>query len=332
MTNRLAKLPAYLRISNGNGSDEPIENLEVNTINLTAALIDKVQESGNYQNDWSVMSDYVNEFKLDEVMAGLVGKFDITDPKMLKGFQNSKGTISDLKYVTKLLGINIDIRDADYYATIGLVNILVRYYPELFSELIEWGTTDEQIIELLGVRIRKVNNRHPEVVNNVTPNLVVNAERSTYEVLQLMGYPNPTDNQVLAFDECLAKYLASVTLEPDEADCSIIIGIQYDMDSSSFDPGIINELSSIVNLIVKNRLLPHIRVQGYTLSLALSEVVQSRNIKDGPASVSITREVQKVSYDQLSVGADIYDKKEKLNYHGTIGDTFRLEGERNLWT
>lgn len=331
MTSRLSRLPAYLRVQNGNNSDEEIENLEVNTINLTAALVDKVQQSGNYQNDWSVLEDYVNEFKLDEVMAGLVGRFDITDPKMLKGFQSSKGTMSDLKYVTKLLGIQIDIKDADYYANLGLVNMLVRIYPDLFWELESWGVTDERIISLMGVRIRKVNNRKPEVVDNVTPGLVINAERSTYEVLTLVGYSEPSALQIIAFDECFAKYMASVSLSPDESDCSIIVSIKYDMDSSSFDPGIVNDLSHIVNLIVNNRLLPHIRVQGYTMNLSMSDTVRSSNVVDGGASVSISRVVQKVSYDNLSVGADVYDVSEVLNYRGAIGATFRLEGGRDLW-
>ncbi len=346
MTNRLGKLPDWLRVSNGNSGDEPIENINVNTINLVAALIDKIQESGNYQNDWSDLSTYIGQFKMDEVLDGLIGRFDISDPKMMKGFQRSKGTISDLQYVTKILGINVDIYDADYYATIGIVNMLDRLYHSLFPDLISRGITDEQIIEWLGERVRVVNNRTPELVANDTYNssgdttelnpnvkLVVNYDRSSYEVLQLMGYPLPSPAQVMAFDDVLAKYFASTLLDADTSACSIVAAVSYDMDSSAFDPTILDELSSIFGIIVRNRLLPHIRVQGYTLNLTLVDLMNFRRIIEGDFIADITRHPAGIMTDSTIhngagfwvgganpiTGKSILDKDDGLMYEAWVG-------------
>lgn len=330
MTNRLGKLPAFLRVPNGNNSDEPIENISVNTINLVAALIDKIQASGSYQNDWSNIDIYLPEFKLEEVMEGLVGKFDITDPKMLKGFVRSKGTSSDLDYVSKFLGIDIDIHDADYYSTLGIVNMMLRLYPQLFSEIEDWGITDDMIISWLGIRVRVVNNRNPEIVNNITPQVVVNYQISSYDVLVLMGYENPSSGQVLAFDDVLDKYYASLRTDPYEYDCAIVVSISYDMDIPTYNPDILNDLSSLVDTIVDNRLLPHIRVQGYTLSLVLQDVygVESR-ITEGDLTYKTVRDgTNDGAYGSLYVGgSNIIDRTygDGNTYNGFVGgNEFKL--------
>lgn len=288
MSSRLSKLPSFLRESTGAVGDEPIEGIKVNTINLVAALIDKIQESGNYQNDWSDPEKYVPQFHLNEVMQGLVGKFDITDPKMLKGFLNSKGTISDLRYVTKMIGIELDIRESDYYATLGIINGLHTDYNSLFPDILDRDLTDEMILEWMGERIRYADNVNLWYADNVDPYYVINFNRSSYEILELMGYKDPSPAQVLAFDDIYGKYLAAVESDPDTLACSISVFVNYDMDSPSYDPDTLRNLSELFKVIAENRLLPHIRIQGYQLNLRMYDILYINKIKDEDLTGTIT--------------------------------------------
>lgn len=274
MTNRLNKLPEFLRVpvTNDDPNAQPIEKVEVNSINLVAALIDKVQESGNYQNDWSDLDTYLPEFKLDDVLEGLNDRFTINDPKMLKGFMRSKGTKSDIDYVTKNLGLKLDIKEADdYYVAKSIILYLLYNYDNLFEDWFFETVTDEMILKYLTERVRYVKNIDPDDVDNVDPFLVVNFNTSGREILIAVGVENPTDEQVAAMDEAIEAYLTSEITDYDAVDCSIVVVISYDMDSEVFDPELILNTNETMREITKNRLLPHVRLRGFSLVLFMSD-------------------------------------------------------------
>lgn len=310
---RLSRLPQYLRIRNSDpiveGSDE-IESLEPNLINLTAALLDKLNSTSNYQNDWSNIEEYLPEFKLDEVLGGLNGIFDVYDPKMLKGFVRSKGTRSDVDYVTKGLGINLSIKEADeYYLSTSIVKYLSYYYPDLYPSFI-YDLSDEDILPLFGMLVWYADNVNPYKANNVTPRKAVNFNRSSYSVLVTLGVDPPSEAQVAALDEALVKYIESSKLNPDAIDCSLLVEVSYDIDRPGFDAKVLEQLNTLMRIVVANRLLPHVRLRGISVILKMVDKYVSRSRISDPiftvGQVDTDVEIYQPSYtENLRISSDV---------------------------
>lgn len=185
-------LPEYLKKERdySNSATEILEKLDPNSANISAALVDKIVSDLPEFNTWSEYDDYSKEFKFGEVFANLDPSiYSIKKTELLKGFFSFKGTLIDIRYLTKIAGYDLSIFEPRYYQNNrNPYKILIRDYWDDLQHIITGISEDSfnngilkvlysDVIVVDGVAHLLINdqgahhilNDFPDKVNNIDP-------------------------------------------------------------------------------------------------------------------------------------------------------------------
>ncbi len=179
----LLQIPEFLinEKADADAAKELLERLNPNSVNVTAALVDKIVSELPPMNNWTDFQRYISEFKLDEIFDGLDGDFyAIKRSELLKGFFTFKGTELDLSYIMRIAGYTLEVYDAEYYRRgLSFYNILIDHFPGMFEELLQKfdpETLDSFFTTYLNYMrdVIIVNNVNPKILDNSANLVVVN--------------------------------------------------------------------------------------------------------------------------------------------------------------
>lgn len=90
---------------------ELIEQILPNTVNVTAAMIDKILSELEGFNTWTELEDLKREFKISELFEGQENFYSVSRTELLKGFFQFKGTYVDIQYLMKTAGYELTISE-----------------------------------------------------------------------------------------------------------------------------------------------------------------------------------------------------------------------------
>jgi len=197
INNAIGLLPEYLKIENkyASSAKTELERLDPNSAVVAAGLIDKITSELPEFNSWSDYKDFSKEFRFSEVFSHLdKSVYNIKKSELLKGFFSFKGTLIDIKYLTKIAGYSLSIFEPSYYQqNKNPYRILNRDFWDEMQKLInnyDEADFNERIKKTLYSNLivvdgethllindhdkQKIINYDPLVVNNKYPDKVLN--------------------------------------------------------------------------------------------------------------------------------------------------------------
>ncbi len=270
----------------------PFESLKPNTINLTAAIIEKVIEDLDEIkfNDWSDFELYVQEFKLSEVFENIdEGFYTVKDPELLKGFFAFKGTDVDIQYLLKVSGYSLVIYDAGYFeGAESMYELLVTRPGDHGAEidLILAAMTQEEIdIGFAKLTPWSVDNVNP-LINNPSNNLfLINAIGTIEDLLSSYGVSLSPD--ALTYVESLYLiFIDSFSANYDKGNCEIKSQLFVDLDSTSFKGFKSNTTTKQIKTLLRTRISPCVYVG------ATEALLETKDYFSVPTKVSDALELQ----------------------------------------
>lgn len=272
----LSRIPEYLidEKTNQDSSKELIENINPNTINLTASLAEKVLYGLDKFNTWTDFNAYSKEFKLDELFADLGDNFALKQVELLKGFFKFKGTTTDLKYILNSSGYDIELYDASYFENNSFTDILNREkYEDTFTDfLLNSGKTEADFVQLLEKSyIKYVNNVDPILIGEYAQIVVNQADIISGELLFASLGWEPSSNQLSLIDEAIQSWIESRNLRVQDYDCRVNTDIRVDMDSDRFTGVSIANLVQLIRSILETRLSVCTLLKGITVMLTMRD-------------------------------------------------------------
>jgi hypothetical protein len=259
----VSRLPEYLVNSkkDQDSNKELLDNVNPTTLNITAALAEKLVEelSGGF-NNWSDKDKNTEEFKLDELFEGLGKYFKLEQVELLKGFFRFKGTSTDVQYILNAGGLYLNIYESDFFHETDLKVIASRYDKNgNLSPLINSTFTSDQMNNiLLGMVIYLPNEK-------IDP-------RSVIDPLLFLSSIGLDEDSVPINDiySILNDWFMTKITPYKEYDCSISVIIPVSDDQYLEEVGV----STIVNLIksiVETRLSVCVFLKGITALLNVKD-------------------------------------------------------------
>lgn len=106
----LEYLPEAFKATKDSLKGKTFDNLHPNSVALAAKVLDEVLET--IANDWeTTVDDILQEFRLNESLAGAEKLYSIRQSELIKGFFLFKGTMVDVEYILRMSGYKLQIID-----------------------------------------------------------------------------------------------------------------------------------------------------------------------------------------------------------------------------
>ena len=264
---------------------ELLDNLNPNLLNTIAALLEKTVSELDLFNFWNDYNEYAPEFKLEEIFENVFSQFSLKQVELLKGFFKFKGTYTDLQYIMKVAGYDIDIYESDYYYNKTFFDILLhKKYNGAFNDFVyKSGYTNEYIESLLnGYSIRLIDNRLPyeDIDNRDSAHSPDNRDRRITIVNKdipidgrqfwerLSRWPATKEQQQL-IEDAIASWRKLKFTDHTEYDCTISTDITVDLDAPNFQGFNASKLIKFIKAVILSRLSICARVKDISVVLKL---------------------------------------------------------------
>lgn len=295
--NIISLLPTYFQgkrtdLQVGKKYKENLETVIPNTINLSAGLLEKLLFGLDYFDTWEDFSRYSKEFKLDQVLGDDHTSLNISRPELLKGFFQSKGTLSDLEFVLRTAGYNLKILDSNYYyKDCTICGAMLHRYHDTFKDIvINIGET-----KLLEALHKQWNGKDNSKEFSLDPK----------KYFSDIGISDPGPNQLDYIDKVLRAYIFTKDIPDNFYECSIIADISVDTESKYFDSMKLSRINAILTSIVQNRLSICAYLRDFSVALDINDRFVIRNsIQDSDLN---DKESLNHGYDRAGLDTSIPD-------------------------
>lgn len=298
-TKILRRLPEYLRqrVDAQEGSTEPLESLVPNSINVIAALLEKINEDlGDIKdfNNWADFNTYIEEFKLDDVFEEAAGFYQVSYPELLKGFFAFKGTDIDLKYLLKVIGFEFTIYDSESFSQASSLYSLIQNTPGPFAseyQQILDSFTQVEFDELVStLSVWEADNQNPISITNEGLK-IVNVDSNIEDVLLSEYGISLTPEAITYLEEVLLQeYYNAQILSSQYGDCEIFASLRIDMDSPAFQGYKGSDTQAKVRVVLKTRMSPCTYLKGTDVQLATKDIYSATTRVDDPITISLQNE------------------------------------------